>query len=799
MKTVNVGVFRTGCRRAKRIWLWGIIAPVGIAVGCNGGGKKLDVLETPGQSESALHNGAPAGVGMEDLHAVGMLRTPVSERCSGSLIGPDTMITAAHCLYPLSTGCGGQVAKPEDTYVVFADAHGNADGPGAQTIRVVGYAVHPLAWADRVTRCPDPDPPYVSCPTIPFARFLPSCNMVEVCGDRAADLGMRWEHDIALVYLESAPIGIEPLPVITSSSYNAVAPWVDNFLIQQQPYVTQVGYGDGSTDWSAPFPFERGRDMGTSMVVGIQETLFRHEKCGMQDFDQVTVPAIIVSRMSNPESYIDHGDSGGPLLVGPGPVAAGMVSPTGFSSLPSNTLEQRRHILGVASRGGNLPIVGDIPCSGPVDCPNEMVCLIHNFAASGFCARTCMDQSDCVMPGGGCYRPNPPDPGVCIGRFSYYAPTYIPENGDWIQAALDRNDIDLDGKPNHLDNCPGLPNPDQTNSNIDAEQDRQAVALGNACDPVPSPKFRIENMDKVPIGVQMGGCWLTGRYRGIQPTIIPEFTGSHNLINGAEVAQQNQVTEFRFCTPDAMQSRTCKVEHDQRRDIHFDIVDGPDEIWRTVTLTELGPKGASGLYDYPHKHKPNVSGYLTWDYWADIYEWVGDGWITSGIAIKPPNTEDHHWYRSSELVGTLGIRGGGPKSATLLGTIDNWTNGVHISPDLNDGYAMGQGIARSYDTVAPDPMDTIRGNKCAYCLGSCKPFVFDIAQLREYHKQLVTNPPNWMNKFDKTVLLNGPNGWGYVDSDGVLVETPGLIGYGLDSALTNQNHVYVPAAEPFKA
>ena len=55
--------------------------------------------------------------------------------------------------------------------------------------------------------------------------------------------------------------------------------------------------------------------------------------------------------------------------------------------------------------------------------------------------------------------------------------------------SVERNtDIDEDGTPDRLDNCPFAWNPKQENCNLESERARSVPNLGDACDPVPCPQ-----------------------------------------------------------------------------------------------------------------------------------------------------------------------------------------------------------------------------------------------------------------------------------------------------------------------
>ncbi|MCL2825513.1 MAG: hypothetical protein FWD57_16090, partial [Polyangiaceae bacterium] len=566
-----------GWTYANWICVWGIIALLGVVVGCGTKGREFDGLEAVGKSESALQGGAPAGAGMEDLHAVARLVIPGNAGyCTATLIADRVILTAAHCLTPFGSGCRGAVKPPDDTYVQFADADGDPNGPGSEKIRVLGYAVHPNAWGSRVKDCGIPNPPYTRCFDFMPASEPPSCNLIEVCANDPTTVaaGLHTEHDLAIGFLAKKPTNssIAPIPVITSNDFLSSGPWVESFLSSGK-YVTHVGYGEGSTEWNGA----RGRDMGTAPVIDIQTGVTRRDSCnGNNDVDEI-VPSIVTTIAVHEDAYIDSGDSGGPVLAGPGPVVGNMTPP---SILPI-WMEQRRHVIGVHSTGSQTKLTGTVPCSSSEPCESGLSCW-KNSDGNYRCQIECTTDVDCP-PDGRCGEARDGIKG-CFGIKSYSAPTYIPENGDWIHEVLERNDIDLDGKANEDDNCPGVPNPDQVNSNFEAERDRQADKLGDACDPVPTPRVSMGLDYSLPQQYSQG-CSPSLPYWEIHSRIQLEFIGSHNLINGAEVGQQDQLTEFRFCQENPQDNRYCSVDNGQRTDPDFDTLDNEFSIWRDITIT----------------------------------------------------------------------------------------------------------------------------------------------------------------------------------------------------------------------
>lgn len=75
--------------------------------------------------------------------------------------------------------------------------------------------------------------------------------------------------------------------------------------------------------------------------------------------------------------------------------------------------------------------------------------------------------------------------------------TWNPYTVFLMKSELNYPDVDGDGRPNEIDNCPMIFNPDQANCNIEAERawnvnhpGQHVDELGDACDPVPCPEAK---------------------------------------------------------------------------------------------------------------------------------------------------------------------------------------------------------------------------------------------------------------------------------------------------------------------
>jgi protease YdgD len=135
-----------------------------------------------GQKQPVIPRSELPGIGAEDprrpvasdrapWNALGRVQTDLGNRCTGTLIAPDRVLTAAHCLLAPRTG---KVVHPSSVHFLQGYAHGRFAAEG----RVVGIAMgQPADPLDRnaatsdwaVLRLATP----LRGPTLPLQRNIP--------------------------------------------------------------------------------------------------------------------------------------------------------------------------------------------------------------------------------------------------------------------------------------------------------------------------------------------------------------------------------------------------------------------------------------------------------------------------------------------------------------------------------------------------------------------------------------------------------------------------------------------------
>jgi len=461
-----------------------------------------------------------------------------------------------------------------------------------------------------------------------------------------------------------------------------------------------------------------------------------------------------------------------------------------------------------------------VPCATDDNCPDKRACIdvvacpqgeacADIVRGVGECGEICTADSDCPPiqnEAVACYaRPATTGTKVCRRNTGWFAPTYTPTNGQWI---IDRIlDLDGDGIPNNVDLCLGIPiNRDpahKRNCNVFAESERDATKLGDACDPVPCPYSQAAENFSVGIHelpLQAGGA--SGNKRSVKNKITHDLVGSRSTISGIGMSQHSVKTEYRFCQPDPDLPRVCSPYNRQVRDGDFegdDVYDpfSPDSVrWRRVSMSTTDDGGIKGFVQYLDYPSKKTGGY--WDYWKDRADWIDDGYFV-GKHLPSGAPPDRERQYVSGLSGWFGVRAGGTNSADLLGTSDKGENGIHYyRNEPTGGNKHGYGLGRYYFPIVPDQIVTYWFIPILCGTGDCLPQVFDLHELARRAKEKIRDPAPWMHDIpNKPIIVTNGVGIGFINDDGKMVPTPGLLGTQLAMAVSDDRLMYVSAAEPY--
>ena len=219
------------------------------------------------------------------------------------------------------------------------------------------------------------------------------------------------------------------------------------------------------------------------------------------------------------------------------------------------------------------------------------------------------------------------------GNASYSAT--FSERGRWLErvARSALFDIDRDGVPNEVDNCPLTANSDQANCNFEVESLQSKSVLGDACDPVPCPGAAVNTVND-PSSTAV--CSPNNRFAGsicigtqIRSGISYKTVGSHP-VPGANTPPPADVpaggyplaavdTDFRFCA--ASEDYPCTDATKSTRFWVGSLEPGNGAgsgIWRRMSFTTPSTaRGAAIPLDYG-----TGAGTLSWDFAADANYWA---------------------------------------------------------------------------------------------------------------------------------------------------------------------------------
>jgi hypothetical protein len=367
-----------------------------------------------------------AAVGLVSTHQV---------LCSGTLIAPDLVITAAHCFFDIATGCDGkgnpQPSLPANKETELAGAmfkispSGVPDGATAFTIDDV--AIHPNAYADLST-CPACGAQSGSCV---------DCNVLD-SGNIGA--GINFDLDVAIAHLATpVPSSLAvPLQVVTDISDPALAAsasWVHLNLDVSTDFAQDTPVRPTVVGWGLDDFCTTVRRSGQALFAGTgpgwDQQCNSRASCQGQTGCQ-SGPLVPIHRILPSGAVPAPGDSGSPLIV----VGGTQGLNGGGGGFADITPPGVPLVLGVLDSGSSNPTCG------------------ASYVDAGF------------------------DGGIPIGQdtLTSYAAPYTAQTGAWIEQTI--ADFDGDGVPNASDNCPTVPNAKQQDSNYDAELE---IVLAGGC------------------------------------------------------------------------------------------------------------------------------------------------------------------------------------------------------------------------------------------------------------------------------------------------------------------------------
>lgn len=210
------------------------------------------------------------------------------------------------------------------------------------------------------------------------------------------------------------------------------------------------------------------------------------------------------------------------------------------------------------------------------------------------------------------------------------------------------------------DNCPNVPNKFQENCNRDAEIAQDAKLLGDACDPVPCPLFKpIMNTSIVP------GTILNGKGHSVSELQHLRFTPLGSFRRDAtaptEVPAVVPETHYRFCIHNDLELVNCFAEDAAREDVYLNVAasrieEDKESLWHRVKMS-FTAVGA------PDGQRTDVTGSLYnrhWQWAQDFLYWSstawGNTWVPSGdkgFDKLPYPLAGRFWAHGQTKIGTL--------------------------------------------------------------------------------------------------------------------------------------------------
>ncbi len=625
---------------------------------CDPSDVDSDESEEVAEASSAIAEGIEDTTGL--LPAVGRV-TLQNGSCSGTLIGPDRVLFAGHCVTAIAAECSRFTFDQDATPVLtmrFPPA-GSADtnAAGALVVAIDGVQVHPsFTRTDLFDAC---------CPAGSTPAGCTSCNTFT----------NNKMSDVAIAHLAQPVAGVTPMTVLRKIGTR-------NPGLGQYP-VNLVGL------------------IGRDLVVAGTSATTQNPQGGFRAYALSTITAVNFDA-----PYSD-------ILTGAACNGSQTVLPSAGKAI---TMTES-----VAANGG-CPVPGDsggptffnMTALGGTTFPELLsteVLVAGADSAGNGAAPTCprsvwfrytatWDFNYTMTPNQGAAYTVPSNNGTFIGQRMV--------------------DFDADGVLDADDNCPVAPNPNQANCNEDAELARNYPLRGDACDPIPCPALEPRDPTKVVLQETNNGWFSSKIYTAVKDRLDITPIASNFFGNGAGHGHKRPAeslggitSKYRYCHPNAVANVICGPTSID--DIFVDIVEGAPDPSRPYHQARMIPNPGSGsgvsqeslVFASANPPYPR-----RWKYQDDATLWTQQGWVTNlaGACSTGTCLDGRFWTHATTTKG----RFNDPVNATTTYELNSNTTGFRVN---NAGQASaadnasGKHLANHYESLPPDKLHLVTSSK----------------------------------------------------------------------------------------
>lgn len=635
-------------------------------IGCSGGSETdADAVEV-GASQAAIINGTP-----DNNHVLsGVVRLSELTGCSGVLVAPNLVLSAAHCFDVNWQSPQGHpfVRRTGMLRVRFDNGAGLPPGAPARFVRF-------FADASNVFIHPN----YEGGLTFPYWDValirLPS----HVGASFAQTMRMASKHP------DTSPSLAHPQFM---ADCQALVPQDPGVCLWHGHQLMFGGYGETSPGVGLPLGSLPRFGIGAVHFIGRPNIPGTPYQGSVLEGDLVHIVD-----PSGSSASVRPGDSGGPEFVGPFPPF------TTDLFLQHDSLIEVQTVVGVSAE---YHAADGRPASGfaysRLTTPSTQAFLAPFRDSDGDGIQDYLDV--CVLPGAS----NVDTDGDGVGDACDNCPTVSnPDQrdqegdgiGDGIGDACDNcplfhngttPDSDGDGIPDPCDPCPCDPdpnsdidgdgvcgvecggggdnckfiyNPKQENCNRDAEIARDAEVLGDVCDPVPCPGFVPETKPDVQPGSPTSGAGLAVvKLDRLAFSLLGSF--HRNTSVPQEVPATVPFTHYRYCIHSPTVVQADCFDNAAVADSYLDLLgsraaEDTNSLWHRVEF----PGSAPGTPDGARVYQSGATFNKTWLWEKDFLYWKGTQWGSSwipdpfnpGIGNLPYLIEGRFWAHASTNVG----------------------------------------------------------------------------------------------------------------------------------------------------